>query len=167
MRGLKANEVEARIGTVSKQGKGLSLLLYKDARADMTILDELYGPFGWQREHEFKDGKLYCRVGIWDEKKEQWVWKEDVGSPSNMEADKGQASDSFKRACTNWGIGRELYTAPFIWIGSDRCQMEQYNGKWTCRDRFFVRELESENGVIRHVQIVNQKGQPVFDWTAR
>lgn len=104
MRGLKASEVEARIGTVSKQGKGLSLLLYKDARADMTILDELYGTFGWQREHEFKDGKLYCRVGIWDEKKSQWVWKEDVGSPSNMEADKGQASDSFKRACTNWGM---------------------------------------------------------------
>lgn len=119
---LKANEIDVRIGTSKKNNDkvitGASYLLYKDARVDMTLLDETYGEMNWQRKHEFKDGKLYCSVGIYDLDKKQWVWKEDVGVESLSEAEKGQASDSFKRACFNWGIGRELYTSPFIWINA-------------------------------------------------
>ena len=121
-RKLNADEIDVRIGTSKKNDNreivGASYLLYKDARVDMALLDEEVGAMNWQRKHEFKDGKLYCSVGIYDEDKEQWIWKEDVGTESMSEAEKGQASDSFKRACFNWGIGRELYTAPFIWISA-------------------------------------------------
>ncbi len=121
---LKSNEIDVRIGTQkladskdkSSAVIAASYLLYKDARVDMALLDEVVGCYNWQRTHEFKDGKLYCTVSIWDDDKKQWVSKEDVGVESNTEAEKGQASDSFKRACFNFGIGRELYTAPFIWI---------------------------------------------------
>lgn len=120
-RTLKADEIECRIGTIKgdkDKPTGVSILLYKDARVDMTLLDEVVGTMNWQRHHEFKDGKLYCRVAIYDKDKQQWIEKEDVGVESNTEKEKGQASDSFKRACVNWGIGRELYTAPFIWINA-------------------------------------------------
>lgn len=121
---LKNNEIDVRIGTQkladskdkSSAVIAASYLLYKDARVDMALLDEVVGCYNWQRTHCFKDGKLYCTVSIWDDDKKQWVSKEDVGVESNTEAEKGQASDSFKRACFNFGIGRELYTAPFIWI---------------------------------------------------
>lgn len=123
-RELKSNEIDVRIGTqklLDPKDKysaviEASYLLYKDARVDMTLLDEVVGSNNWQRTHEFKDGKLYCTVSIWDDEKKQWVSKEDVGVESREEAEKGQASDSFKRACFNVGIGRELYTAPFIYI---------------------------------------------------
>jgi hypothetical protein len=91
-----------------------SLLLYKDARVDMKILDELFTPMGWKRSHKMIGDRLYCQVEVWDAEKKEWIYKEDVGVESNTEAEKGQASDSFKRACVNWGIGRELYTAPRI-----------------------------------------------------
>ena len=92
----------------------VSLLLYKDARVDMKILDELFTPMGWKRSHKMIGDRLYCQVEVWDAEKKEWICKEDVGVESNTEAEKGQASDSFKRACVNWGIGRELYTAPRI-----------------------------------------------------
>jgi hypothetical protein len=92
----------------------VSLLLYKDARVDMKVLDELFTPMGWKRTHKLIGDRLYCQVEVWDAEKKEWICKEDVGVESNTEAEKGQASDSFKRACVNWGIGRELYTAPRI-----------------------------------------------------
>ena len=107
---LRADEIECRIGMINE--KGLSLLLYKDARVDMKILDEVYGQFNWQRKHEVIGGNLYCTVSIWDDEKQQWISKMDVGTKSNTEQEKGEASDSFKRACFSHGIGRELYTAP-------------------------------------------------------
>lgn len=121
---LTAPEIECRVGQVSKQGKGCSILLYKDARCDMAILDELFTPLGWKREHIIRENVInnlrtmvnYCKVSIWNEDIGEWVSKEDVGTESNTENAKGEASDAFKRACVNWGIGRELYTAPFIWI---------------------------------------------------
>lgn len=91
-----------------------TLLIYKDARVDQRILDETFGPMNWQRSHEIIDGRLYCTVSIWDDDKQRWISKQDVGTESNTEKEKGQASDSFKRACFNWGIGRELYSAPKI-----------------------------------------------------
>lgn len=118
-RTLRADEIDVRVQQVKRNTAGkvfANLLLYKDARVDMTLLDEEFGIFGWQREHEFKDGKLYCKLSVWDGAKNCWVVKEDVGTPSNTEADKGQASDSLKRAAVNLGIGRELYTSPRIVI---------------------------------------------------
>ena len=113
-RKLRADEVEARVAQV--KNNGFSLLLYKDARVDQNILDETVGAENWERKHEMIGGNLYCTVSIWNEARGAWVSKQDVGTESKTEAEKGQASDSFKRACFNWGIGRELYTAPFIWI---------------------------------------------------
>jgi hypothetical protein len=104
---LNADEIECRVGQCfpdAKNPTAVSILLYKDARCDMAILDETIGSTNWQRIHEFKDGKLYCTVSIWDNKKQMWIEKEDVGVESNTEAEKGQASDSFKRACVNWGM---------------------------------------------------------------
>lgn len=115
---LKANEIECRVQSVKKSGQkvGCILLLYKDARVDMKLLDEIYGATNWQRTHELINGNLFCNIEIWDDVKKCWVKKQDVGVESNTEKEKGQASDSFKRAGFNWGIGRELYTSPFIWV---------------------------------------------------
>ena len=111
-RTLTADEIEVRVGTVSK-GK-VSLLLYKDARCDMAILDETVGPLNWQKSYQLIDGQLFCTIDIWDEDKKQWISKQDVGVESNTEAEKGRASDAQKRAAVAAGIGRELYTAPRI-----------------------------------------------------
>ena len=158
-RDLNKDDIDVRIAMVKENG--VSLLLYKDARVDMDILDETVGAYNWKREHQFKDGKLYCSVSIWDKEKQQWISKEDVGTESNTEQEKGQASDSFKRACFNWGIGRELYTAPFIWIPSDRCNIKEdpykkdRNGKpiYTCNDKFYVDSIEINNKVITQLTI--------------
>lgn len=111
-RTLTADEIELRVGSTTQ--KGFSLLLYKNARIDMQLLDEVVGSMNWKREHSRDNAN--CIVSIWDADKGAWVSKEDTGTESQTEKEKGLASDSFKRACVNWGIGRELYTAPFIWI---------------------------------------------------
>lgn len=161
---LKAREIECRIAQVGKTGNGLSLLLYKDARCDQNILDETVGPMNWQRSHSRDNAN--CTVSIWDEKKGQWIAKEDTGTESNTEAEKGLASDSFKRACFNWGIGRELYTAPFIWITSQNCKITGDNGKYKCFDSFDVAEIDyNENREICRLKIINEKTHNVvFDW---
>ena len=123
---LKAEEIECRVGTIS--AKGCSLLLYKDARVDMKILDETYGVGNWQRTHEVINDNLFCTIEIWNDKIGQWVKKQDVGTESYTEKEKGEASDSFKRAGFNVGIGRELYTSPFIWI-TPKADMKPYNTK--------------------------------------
>ena len=163
-RPLTAVEVEARVSQVKETG--VVLLLYKDARCDMRILDETVGSENWQREHYDCKGNLFCRVGIntnYDNQSEdRWVWKSDCGTESNTEAQKGEASDSFKRACFNWGIGRELYTAPFIWIPSSECKIEKnYKGNLVCYDRFSVSDMAVENGKIVALTIKN-KGKIVF-----
>lgn len=111
-RTLHADEIELRVGTVSENGA--SLLLYKDARCDQAVLDETVGTMNWQRCHSRDNAN--CTVSVWDEDKKMWVSKEDTGTESMTEKEKGLASDSFKRACTNWGIGRELYSSPWIFI---------------------------------------------------
>ena len=136
---LRADEIECRIGMINE--KGLSLLLYKDARVDMKILDEVYGQFNWQRKHEVIGGNLYCTVSIWDDEKQQWISKMDVGTKSNTEQEKGEASDSFKRACFSHGIGRELYTAPFIWISADKTNIQRKNERYVTYDKFRVTDI--------------------------
>lgn len=151
---LRADEIDARIATVTQ--KGCSLLLYKDARCDMRLLDEVFGPMNWKRRHEVIDGNLYCTVSIWDEEKKQWIDKQDVGTESYTEKEKGQSSDSFKRACFNVGIGRELYTAPFIWVNLTQADMSS-NGK--PKTKFSVKEIGyNESREITSLIIVDEKG---------
>lgn len=152
---LKANEIDCRIATINS--KGLTLLLYKDARVDQNILDEEVGAMNWQRHHSRDNAN--CIVSIWDEHKCQWVEKEDTGTESYTEAEKGLASDSFKRACFNWGIGRELYTAPFIWISANDATIKQGdNGKYQCYDKFIVEDIQyDKNRNISYLAIKNTK----------
>lgn len=158
---LRADEIECRVGTASE--KGISLLLFKDARVDQKILDEMFTPFGWKRSHQVIDGNLYCTVEVWDEKKGQWIGKQDVGTMSYSEKEKGQASDSFKRACVNWGIGRELYTAPFIWIPADKVRLQKKGDKYVTYDQFAVYAIGySRDREICSLEIRNGKGIPVF-----
>lgn len=168
-RDLTAEEIECRVQSVKQNG--LVLLLYKDARVDMNILDATVGPENWQREHYECKGNLFCRVGIniirgGSTIEEKWVWKSDCGTESNTEAQKGEASDSFKRACFNWGIGRELYTAPFIWIKAEACNItEGKNGSKQCYDKFEVEKIIIENKQIKAVAIRNvTKGVRAFVW---
>ena len=153
-RKLKASEIDSRVSTVTESG--CSLLLFKDARVDMNILDETVGGNNWKREHQLIGDRLYCTVSIWDSEKNQWISKQDVGTESYTEKEKGQASDSFKRACFNLGIGRELYTAPFIWIDKDKCKIAEKNGKYTTYDRFKVDSIGyDEDGTINRLVIRN------------
>lgn len=159
-RRLRADEIDARISTISE--KGCSLLLYKDARVDQNILDETVGAENWQRNHQIIGNNLYCTVSIWDSEKGMWVSKQDVGTESYTEKEKGQASDSFKRACFNWGIGRELYTAPFIWISAGGVKVEDKNGKKTTYDTFTVKDIGYNNaGEIIRLKIQNDKQKKV------
>ena len=160
-RTLNANEIDCSIATINQ--KGLTLLLYKDARVDQNILDETVGPMNWQRHHSRENAN--CTVALWDEDKRQWVEKEDTGKESFTEAEKGLASDSFKRACFNWGIGRELYSAPFIWISAENAEIKQGgSGKFQCYDKFEVEQiLYDENRNIVALSIKNMsKGKRVF-----
>ena len=157
---LRADEIDCRVAQIKENG--LSLLLYKDARCDMNILDETVGEFNWKREHCRDNAN--CIVSIWDAEKGQWISKEDTGTESQSEAEKGLASDSFKRACFNWGIGRELYTAPFIWITADKCKISGSGGKFKCYDRFEVKSISyNENREIDGLSIVSN-GHEVFTW---
>lgn len=166
-RDLTAEEVDCRVAMASE--KGVSLLLYKDARCDQAILDETVGPFGWQRRHCRENAN--CVVSIRDKETGQWIEKEDTGTESNTEKEKGLASDSFKRACTNWGIGRELYTAPFIWVKAADCaalNKDDRTGRYQCKDAFRVAEMAVKNKKIVRLAIVNDRlnGRKVFEWTA-
>lgn len=137
---LRASEIECR----AKANKGgVILLLYKDARCDQNILDEAVGPMNWERSHS-RDNQN-CTVSIWDEEKKIWVSKEDTGTESEMEAEKGLASDSFKRACFNWGIGRELYSAKNLNIFISKDKLKHFSitedGKYLCFDGFKVIDI--------------------------
>lgn len=180
-RDLTAADIEVRVQSAKQNG--VVLLLYKNARVDMNILDETVGAENWQREHYDCKGNLFCRVGInanrhftthVDEKENVyvtplWVWKSDCGTESNTDAEKGEASDSFKRACVNWGIGRELYTSPFMWIAADKCNIKEKerNGKKTlvCDDKFKVEKIKIENKQITGLAIINTTtGKRCFVW---
>ncbi len=159
IRTLRADEIECRVGQCkkAKNGVGCSLLLYKDARCDMKLLDEVFGSMNWKREHSVIDGNLYCTISVWDGDKNQWISRQDVGTESNTEKEKGQASDSFKRAGVNWGIGRELYTAPFIWIPLKDGEYFQQGDKYRCTSPFFVSCIEyNENREISRLEIVDK-----------
>lgn len=112
---LDITEIDFRVQSVNKGGYA-TILAYKDARVDMKRLDDVCGVEYWQKKYDLIDNHLFCSVGIWNEKLNQWIWKQDVGTESNTEKEKGEASDAFKRACFNLGIGRELYEYPLIQV---------------------------------------------------
>lgn len=164
IRTLTADEIDVRGQSVSKGGSGkigVVLLLYKDARVDMKILDETFGICGWQRSHEVIDGNLYCTIKIRSEEGE-WISKQDVGVESNTEKEKGQASDSFKRAAFNIGIGRELYTSPFVWVELDDKEYSQKDDKYKMSSwiKFYVMDIKySEDNIITDLVIVDKNGK--------
>lgn len=159
-RKLKTDEIDVRVGTIidSPNFKGVFLLLYKDARVDQTILDETVGAMNWQRSH-LRDN-ANCVVSIWDKDKNMWVSKEDTGTESNTEAEKGLASDSFKRACVNWGIGRELYTAPKNLLVECDVTVDKNGKKLTPKGvSWYVKEIDYKDNAISHLVI----GQKCYD----
>lgn len=167
IRFLKAEEIEVRVGAI--YDKGITLLLYKDARVDMNILDEVFGYDGWTRGHIMLGDSMLCEVKVRSRETGEWISKMDIGSPSFAEPLKGTASDSFKRACVNIGIGRELYTAPFIWLTKDKVNIKQEKGKEVVKDSFSVQSIEydEEKRSITGLVIVNQKGDVVFSHISR
>ena len=158
-RKLNADEIDVRIQSVKE--KGLILLLYKDSRVDQRILDETVGAMNWQRHHTRDNAN--CIVSIWDDDKKQWIEKEDTGVESYTEKEKGLASDSFKRACFNWGIGRELYTSPFVWVNASDVNIITKNGKSTCYDKFKVERITYDGkGNIDGLSIKSSTRKRVF-----
>lgn len=171
-RTLKANEIDVRVAQIDKNW--CTLLLYKDARVDMNILDESVGSMNWQKKY-LRDN-ANCIVSIWDSEKNQWIEKEDTGTESFTEAEKGLASDSFKRACFNWGIGRELYTAPSIFIFPRKDMVKQKedeepkeffegkNGKYQTKTKFYVDYIDYDsNRNIQNLIIRDHKGNSRFE----
>ena len=156
---LKPEEISAKVKTV--YGGSALLLLYKDARVDMTILDETFGAMHWKRSHKEVKGNLFCTISVFDELQNQWVDKEDVGIESMTEAEKGEASDSFKRAGTNWGIGRELYTSPKIMVPLDS---GEYKDKKVFTS-FYVSDIGyNVSREIAKLVIIDGNGRVRFSW---
>lgn len=161
-RDLYASEIECRVAQATE--KGVSLLLYKDARCDMNILDETVGVGNWQNKFYEHKGILFCSLGINmnyknPELPDRWIWKDDAGVESNTEAEKGNASDARKRSGFAFSIGRELYTAPFIWVTPEGCASlkQDNNGRWKCYDKFDVQKIVIENKKIVAIAIRNVK----------
>jgi hypothetical protein len=127
---LDISEIDFRVQSVNKGGYA-TILAYKDARVDMKRLDDVYGVEGWQKKYDLIDNHLFCSVGIWSATLGQWIWKQDVGTESNTEKEKGEASDAFKRACFNLGIGRELYEYPLIQVQLTDDEFDKTTGKPT------------------------------------
>ena len=170
MRLLKANEIEVKVKQVKQTG--LVALLYKTARTDMDLLDEEFGPENWQCAYEEIKGNMYCKIGVLPLGRDEWVWKQDCGIESREDGEgnekKGEASDAFKRAGFKWGIGRELYTAPFIWISADYIDIKQFGQKYTCNEKFSVSKIEyNDKREICLLEIVNSKGKTVYTFGSK
>lgn len=170
MRKLLANEINVKVKQVFKTPKwsGFCALLYKNARCDMEILDEVYGSMNWQVEYKEVKGNLYCGIGVRNPETGDWVWKWDCGIESREDDEgnqkKGEASDAFKRAGFKWGIGRELYTAPRIMIAAE---VDEVNGKRFLKDKYAaysVSEIDYDGNDIAYLKIVNNHGVEVFTW---
>lgn len=156
-RDLTEDEIELRVG--STNDSGFQLLLYKNARIDMQLLDEVVGVGNWQREHYILGNDIYCKVGIYNEELKQWVWRADAGSSGTIEEEKSKASDSFKRACVNFGLGRCLYSAPFVWIVS-KDKDGVMTGE-TKKERYYVDEIGYTDHKITKLVIKNEKTKKV------
>lgn len=162
---LRADEIEVR--TQQTKENGTSVLLYKTARTDANLLDETVGAENWQNDFKSIDGKMFGYISI--KYDGEWVTKSDSGTEGNIEAEKSLASDAFKRAGFKWGIGRELYTAPFIWLSSDVIKIEMSKtGKPITKETFSVSKIAyNDNREISMLEIVNNKGKTVFTFNSK
>ena len=168
IRTLKPSEIELKPQIMKENG--CSLLLFKNARCDMNILDETFGIMNWRRKHRVVDGNLYCVIEVWDKDKKEWISKEDVGVESFSDKEKGQASDAFKRAGFNWGIGRELYTSPFIWVNLKKHEVYQKKGKWRLKGsvNFEVSEIDyNDDREIARLVISDNDGKIRYQMNSR
>lgn len=158
-RKLKANELQIKCTDTKFKGSA-TLLIYKDARVDQKVLDETITPMRWQKDYKEIDGKVYCGVGIKNADTGEWVWKWDCGTEGNFEAEKSEASDAFKRACFNWGLGRELYDTPKIKI---KCpDSYYYSDKLTMT--FTVKSIEWNMDTLVDLVIVDRNDHIVYDY---
>lgn len=171
---IDSKNIDFRIQSINK-GNYATILAYKDARVDMNRLDKVVGPLNWQRRHVIIDGRLYCEIGIYNPDIKEWVWKMDVGTESKTEQEKGQASDSFKRAGFNWGIGRELYDFPRIQIklNANEVTVKTINGRemryaaWDLQLHKWTWEIErDDSGVISKVVAKDSKGTIRYTYPA-
>lgn len=175
MRPLRPDEIEVRVGQIYK--KGATMLLYKNARVDRAILDETFGQMNWTDTYKEVKGNLFCSIGVWDADKGIWVYKEDCGTESNTEKEKGEASDAFKRAGFRWGIGIELYSSPFIWLNV--ATKEKPNGGYMLNDPnelrgIYVSHIKTEdiNGRMTITELeLSQRAQgkemKIYGWRAK
>lgn len=165
---LRADQIDFRIQSINKGGYA-TILAYKDARVDINRLDEVCGPLNWKREHTRDNHN--CIVSIWDESKNQWVSKEDTGTESFTEKEKGLASDSFKRTNFNWGIGIELYDYPVISVklNQDEFKVEGDRVKqtWNLKLRDWMWFNHFEGGKLSYLGAKDQNGQLRFEWGVR
>lgn len=158
---LTKEDVELRIGSVTE--KGVSLLIYKTARTDINRLNAVCGT-KWENVH-YSDtkGNICCKIAIFDKEINQWVTREDVGTESYTEKEKGSYSDSFKRAGFRWGIGTELYNAPFIWIETKT--RKKASGKGFEPVNFYTSNLKIEKYEVVNGKLylkISNKGFVVF-----
>lgn len=158
-RKLKANELQCKCTDTKFKGSA-TILIYKDARVDQRVLDETVSPMHWQKDYKEIDGKIYCGVAIKDKDTGEWIWKWDCGTEGNFEAEKSEASDAFKRACFNWGLGRELYDTPKIKVSCP--DKYYYNDKLTMT--FSVKSIEWEDNTLTDLVIVDKYGKVVYDY---
>jgi hypothetical protein len=167
-RPLDISDIEFRVQSINNGGYA-TILAYKNARVDMSRLDEVVGPMGWQRKHELINGKLFCHVGLYSDMIDQWVWKSDVGTESMTEASKGESSDSFKRACFNWGIGRELYEYPFISIHLEAHEWDNKSGRPKQTYNLKIKDWRwysefNEKGSLSFLAAKDENGKVRFKW---
>lgn len=157
---LEAKDIECRVGDC-KENEGYYLLLYKTARTDAKYLDQVVGAMNWQVKYYLLNDTLFCSIGIYDEERKEWIWKDDCGSETKVEKEKGQSSDAFKRAGFRWSIGRsELYSAPFIWIKEKNISKPALKKR-----RWDVKSISYDNNrEIKTLEIVNEKGEIVFSY---
>lgn len=171
---LRADEIEVKVKQVKENG--LVCLLYKTARTDMDLLDETVSPANWENDYREIKGNLYAGIGI-RQQNGSMVWKWDCGIESREDGEgnekKGEASDAFKRAGFRWGIGRELYTSPFIWIKSDKADIKpnSFGGKTTfkCFDKFSVEKIAYDENTGRIIGLAirnDSKNCRAFVWQA-
>lgn len=163
---LKIEDVDFRAQSVNKGGY-VTILAYKNARVDMNRLDEVYGVDGWQKKYELIDGKIFCSIGIYSDRLKEWIWKQDVGVESYAEKEKGQASDAFKRAGFNFGIGRELYDYPLIQVKLNDSEFDKNAFKATfnfkLKDWVWGSEFD-ENGTLIKLAAKDQNNVVRFNW---
>ena len=162
---LDITEIDFRVQSVNKGGYA-TILAYKDARVDMKRLDDVYGVEGWQKKYELIDNHLFCSVGIYSENFGQWIWKQDVGTESNTEKEKGEASDAFKRACFNLGIGRELYEYPLIQIQLNDTEFDKATGKptWSFKLKSWVWFSQFTDGKLTYLGCKDNNGKVRFQF---